>query len=218
MTTRETVVKCLVDTARSQVGTARAPINSVKYNTSYYGHPVSGPEFKWCVVFIWWCMQKCRIPMSIFPKSASVFAVRDWFKDRGRFFRAPTTPRIGDLVIFKYSHIGLVVQLIPDGKMLTVEGNQDDAVRKVIHGLNESEIEGYCRPAYHMMEADLTKDELLDALSSSRGQEILRKAVSAEVTHVLRVAVGPDDGLTPASRYFDGLGNNVEAIKKKVGA
>lgn len=67
-------------------------------------------------------------------------------------------------------------------------------------------------------EDDLTKDELLDALSSSRGQEILRKAISAEVTHVLRVAVGPDDGNTPAGVFFNRLGSNVEAIKKKVDA
>lgn len=215
MTTRETAVKCLVDTARSQVGTARRPINKVKYNTSYYGQPVSGPEFKWCVVFIWWCMQKCHVPMSVFPKSASVFAVRDWYKERNRFFRAQSmSPRKGDLVIYKYSHIGIVAQLLPDGKMLTIEGNQNDAVRKIIHSLSEPEIEGYCRPAYHMVEADMTKDELLDALESDRGQKVLQKAV----THVLRVAVGPDDGQTPAGVFFEKLENNVEAIKKKVNA
>jgi CHAP domain len=212
MTTREAVVKCVIDTARSQAGVTQQLINNVKYNTSYYGHPVSGPEFKWCVVFIWWCMQKCRIPMSVFPKSASVFAVRDWFKDRGRFFPAPTTPKKGDLVIFKYSHIGLVAQLLTDGRMLTIEGNQNDAVRKVIHRLNEPEIAGYCRPAYHMVEADMTKDELLDALESDRGKRVLQDAV----THVLRVATGPDDGSVPASRYFDGLKSDVKAIRDRV--
>jgi hypothetical protein len=36
----------------------------------------------------------------------------------------------------------------------------------------------------------MTKDELLDALSSPRGQEVLRKAVNQEVTDVLRAAFG----------------------------
>jgi Lysozyme like domain len=61
-------------------------------------------------------------------------------------------------------------------------------------------------------EPDLTADELLDALESDRGQRILRRAV----THVLRVATGPDDGSQPASRYFDGLKADVKAIREKV--
>ena len=77
MTARDAVVERLIETARGQVGTARRPVNKVEYNKSYYGDDVTGPQFKWCVVFIWWCMQKSRIPMSIFPKSASVFTVRD---------------------------------------------------------------------------------------------------------------------------------------------
>jgi hypothetical protein len=223
MTTRETVVKCLIDTARSQVGTTRRPINKVKYNTAYYGHEVSGPEWKWCVVFLWWIMQRCGVPLSVFPKSASVFAVRDWFKARNRFFAAPTMPMKGDLVIFRYSHIGLVVQLLPGGSMLTIEGNQGDAVRKVIHDLDEPAIAGYCRPAYHMMhpvEDDMTKDELLDALSSSRGQEILRKAVNAEVTDVLRGAFA-GHAPSPVDREKirpsqDWLFNTVKEIREKV--
>jgi hypothetical protein len=60
----------------------------------------------------------------------------------------------------------------------------------------------------------MTKDELLDALESDRGQMALQKAVS----RVLRVAVGPDDGKTPAGEYFDRVDKGVAAIKKKVGA
>jgi hypothetical protein len=59
---------------------------------------------------------------------------------------------------------------------------------------------------------DLTVDELLDALESDRGQRALRAAVS----HILRVAVGPDDGKTPAGFYFEGLRNDVKDIKSKV--
>jgi hypothetical protein len=67
-------------------------------------------------------------------------------------------------------------------------------------------------------EDDLTKDELLDALSSRRGQKILRDAINAEVTHVLRVAVGPDDGKTAAGVYFNRIKDDVKAIRTKVGA
>ncbi len=63
-----------------------------------------------------------------------------------------------------------------------------------------------------IQEDDMTKEELLDALESDRGQKALRAAV----THVLRVATGPDDASVPASVFFDGLRNDVKAIKDKV--
>jgi len=65
-------------------------------------------------------------------------------------------------------------------------------------------------------EDDMTKDELLDALKSEKGQEILRSAVRAAVRHELRVATGPNDGSVPASTYFDGLRKDVTQIKDSV--
>jgi hypothetical protein len=61
-------------------------------------------------------------------------------------------------------------------------------------------------------EADLTIEELLDALESDRGQ----RALQAAVIRVLRVATGPDDGSQPAGVYFDGLRKDVRAIRDKV--
>jgi hypothetical protein len=199
MTARETVVENLIETARSQVGTARKKINNVKYNTSYYGHEVSGEEFKWCVVFIWWCMQKCNVPMSVFPKSAGVFLVRDWFKERNRFFPVPTKPMKGDLVVFTYSHIGIVAQLLPDNQILTIEGNKSDEVRKVTHSRSESTIEGYCRPAYHtVQEVDVTEAEL-------------RKVVNEEVTRVLDHEARKVSGIESFDKYLAAL---LEAARK----
>jgi hypothetical protein len=103
----------------AEVGTTRHDINDVKYNTAYYGHRVHGdpqhPEaFAWCVVFQWWCFQKAGIPTSVFPKSNNVFAVRDWFKDRGRFYHSPM---VGDLVIFARSHIGFVEKILANNRI-----------------------------------------------------------------------------------------------------
>ena len=87
----------------------------MKYNTAYYGHKVhnvGSTNYAWCVVFQWWCFQKAGIPTSIFPKSANVFAVRDWYKKRGRY---SSRPRVGSLAIFSFSHIGLVVKVNRDG-------------------------------------------------------------------------------------------------------
>jgi CHAP domain len=190
--------------------------NNVKYNTAFYGFAENNPDKAWCVVFIWWVMRKAGVPATVFPKKASVFraadgGVRAWFKARHRFKDDSSMPMVGDLVIFKSSHIG-IVENVQGNIIFTVEGNASNRVKRRSYSRSNSNIDGYCRPAY--MEDDMTKDELLDALESERGQRALQKAV----THVLRVAVGPDDGKTPAGRFFDKLGNDVEAIKKKVDA
>jgi len=63
---------------------------------------------------------------------------------------------------------------------------------------------------------DITTDELLDALRSKEGQEILRAAVGPAVRHELRVATGPNDGSVPASTYFDSLRKDVSDIKASI--
>jgi hypothetical protein len=59
---------------------------------------------------------------------------------------------------------------------------------------------------------DMTKDELLEALKSPKGQAILRDAVR----HELRAAAGKDDASEPASNWFNEVKANIRAIKAKV--
>ena len=66
------------------------------------------------------------------------------------------------------------------------------------------------------LEDDMTKDDLLDALESARGQSILGAAVRAAVRHELRVATGPDDATVPAGKWFEGVRADVTAIRNKV--
>ena len=46
----------LLNLAKNEIGEKEYPPNSnnVKYNTWYYGHPVSGPAYPWCAVFVSW--------------------------------------------------------------------------------------------------------------------------------------------------------------------
>ena len=48
--------KMVLDTARAQLGTKEKPAgsNNVKYNTWFYGHPVKGDAYPWCMVFVCW--------------------------------------------------------------------------------------------------------------------------------------------------------------------
>lgn len=145
---RADVVKRLKEIEAGQVGEIRHPVgsNKIKYNTSYYGRVVRGSDFKWCAVFQWWCFQKAGISTAVFPKSARVFAIRDWYKKRGRFYRKPM---VGDVVIYSFSHIGFVEKLLKNNRIQTIEGNWNDRVVRRIHRADASDIEGYCRPEYH---------------------------------------------------------------------
>ena len=149
-----TALQRLIAVERSQLGTAESPhgSNNVKYNTAYYGHKVhnvGSTNYAWCVVFQWWCFQKAGIPTSIFPKAANVFAVRDWYKKRGRY---SSRPRVGSLAIFSFSHIGLVVKVNRDGTVHTIEGNTDVSGGRtggmVMLKTRSRDIAGYCHPNY----------------------------------------------------------------------
>ena len=177
-----TVIKLLTDihrTERMSSKSIRVPLgsNNVKYNTWYYGREVSGPEFMWCAVYQSWVAAMAGIPMSIYPKAASVPVVRDFFKDRGRLFQ---TPMAGDLVIFIFSaterHIGFVEMVKADGSFETIEGNVSDRVLRMSHRQGDPGIVGYGRPDYEKVEVDVTKEELIDVLRSgfTPGEEITR--------------------------------------------
>lgn len=148
------IVKRLLDIERAQLGTQERPhgSNQVKYNTAFYRRPVRNEghtNYAWCVVFQWWCFQRAGIPTSIFPKSAGVFAVRDWYDRKNRFNH---TPRVGSLVIFSFSHIGMVEKILPHGRIQTIEGNTDVSGGrtggKVMRKIRHSGIQGYCHPDY----------------------------------------------------------------------
>jgi hypothetical protein len=179
--------------------------NNVKYNTSYYGFPEDNPDKAWCVVFIWWVMRAAGVPATVFPKKASVFkakdgGVRKWFKDRNRFMAASSMPKEGDLVIFKKSHIG-IVENAEGNTISTVEGNASDRVRRHSYSRTNSGIDGYCRPAYEMVEED-------DFMALFDNVNEFKAAVRAVVKDELRdtyaaLARGEIDGtINPTSQHF----------------
>jgi hypothetical protein len=139
--------------------------NNVKYNTAYYGFAEDNPDKAWCVVFIWWVMRKAGVPATVFPKKASVFkaadgGVRAWFKARDRFMPASSMPEKGDLVIFKKSHIG-IVENVEGNTISPVEGNASDRVKRHSYSRTNSDIDGYCHPAYELVdeEDDMTPQQ-----------------------------------------------------------
>jgi CHAP domain len=185
--------------------------NNVKYNTAYYGFAENNPDKAWCVVFIWWVMRLAGVPATVFPKKASVFraadgGVRAWFKARNRFMSASSMPNVGDLVVFKRSHIG-IVENVQGNTIFTVEGNASDRVRRRSYSRSNSDIDGYCHPAYDMVEEDdMTPEQATELKAILNRVNTIREALTVEGTQTV------DQGF---QMLFDRV-RNIEADVKEI--
>lgn len=115
----------LVYLAQLQIGVKEQPANSnrVFYNTEFYNKEVSGAQYPWCCVFMWYIFKGT----DLFPKTASCANALDYFEKNDQIVK---TPKVGDVVFFKFSkknkrrtdHVGLVVGVAVD-YFITIEGN-----------------------------------------------------------------------------------------------
>ena len=144
----------VINKALAEVGVKESPPNSnnVKFNTFYYGKPVSGSSYPWCCTFVWWVLSSCGIKI---PKTASCMALAQWFKDNCMWH---TNPQPGDVVFFHFktnsrwtNHVGIVVG-VKGREIETVEGNtsinSDDNGGAVMLRKRSYNIVGYGRPQY----------------------------------------------------------------------
>lgn len=147
--------KQIIDIAKKEIGTKESPpdSNNVKYNTWFYGHPVSGSQYPWCATFISWLY---KAEQGLCKKTASCVDMLDWFEKRGQVVK---NPQAGDIVFFKYStnnrrtnHVGLVVS-VSANCINTIEGNtsakgSQDNGGMVMQKNRYSNIVAYARPKY----------------------------------------------------------------------
>ena len=121
----------LLTLARRELGTVESPpgSNQVKYNTAYYGSPVSGAAYPWCVTFLWWLFRE-RDASALFyagGKTASCGTLRSWARRQGQLVEGAFRP--GDIVFYRFSgsggpqHAGIVESVRPDGRIVSLEGN-----------------------------------------------------------------------------------------------
>ena len=131
----------LVKIALSQVGVKESGGNNNgpevrKYQAATELKPASWP---WCAAFTGWIIRewlkdrentdwlslKTLTPEQWRPKTASAFGYITWAKDRPattKVLSRRAKPQIGDLVVFDFSHIGIVVK-VGAKNFQCVEGN-----------------------------------------------------------------------------------------------
>jgi hypothetical protein len=122
----------IVNLARAEVGQREAPMGSnAQYRTAVPGGPV-GP---WCAYFASWVSKQNGTPLGERGQGfARVDDVYAWAQRTGRAVaNGPgVTPKPGDLIIWD-EHMGIVEEVLPDGRVRTIEGNSSDQVSQRVH-------------------------------------------------------------------------------------
>jgi hypothetical protein len=137
----------MVQLAQAEVGQAEQPPGSndspriAEYRTATNGSGV-GP---WCNYFVSWIAKQAGAPLG---EAGQGFGLVDacyaWAQRTGRANPVDSgrPPQPGDLIVWD-EHIGLVEQVLPDGRVQTIEGNSSDQVARRIHDPKASGVLGY---------------------------------------------------------------------------
>lgn len=95
--------------------------------------------YPWCAAFVCWCVQEFlrgpeggRYSQIRPPRTARAFGLIDWARElapRCTIFSPGGTiwPQRGDIVVFRFSHVGIVTAAGTHRHLTSVEGNTDKA-------------------------------------------------------------------------------------------
>lgn len=148
----------ILETARKELGTKEFPPNSnrVKYNNAYYGREISGSNYAWCCVFVWWVFRETGAPELFYGggKTAYCPSLKSFHQKQA----VKGDYRPGDVIFFNFTgksnaaHVGICESF--DGTYITtIDGNTgtaNDANGGAVMRRRRSKkyIVGAYRPAY----------------------------------------------------------------------
>lgn len=128
--------------AADEVGVCEQPPGSndspriAQYRAATAGSGV-GP---WCAYFVSWVARQAGEPLGDDGQGfGSVDQLYAWAQRTGRAVpNGPgVVPRPGDLVVF-HEHVGIVDQVLPGGRISTIEGNSSDRVSRNVHDFSDA--------------------------------------------------------------------------------
>lgn len=130
----------LVKIARAEVGAEEDPpfsncgprVNT--YKAATWLDPSKG--WAWCAAFVCWCVREAMKETGVKetetferPQTAGAFDFINWSRRQDGSTRTRKEPgddiEAGDIVVFRFSHIGIAVSKPAGGKFLAIEGNTD---------------------------------------------------------------------------------------------
>lgn len=182
----------LVSLAQAEIGTVETGTNNVKYNTEYYGGQVSGSEFDWCVVFIWWLFQKANAA-NLFCGGKKTAYVPYVYNYATQHNLSQKTGKIGDLAIISFSggsadHIG-IVESVSGNTYTTIEGNTSGSKGQGVYRKTRkaSEILAFYRPAYEKETNSSNSNNSKEVICKVEMKQIAFGSTGAQVKTLQRI-------------------------------
>lgn len=158
----------ILEIARREIGEHEFPPNSnnVLYNTWYYGHPVKGPNYAWCCVWVAWVFNQAGAPELFYggEKTAYCPTLKSYHKKQA--VKSDYQP--GDIIFFNFSgktnaaHVGICESF--DGTYITTidgntgTGNEANGGAVMRRKRSKKYIVGAYRPAYK--EDEMTEEQV----------------------------------------------------------
>lgn len=160
----------ILQLARSQLGVKESPANSnrVKYNAAYYGREVSGSDYAWCAVFVWWCFREAGASGLYYGGKKTAYCPALMSYHKAQAVSGDYQP--GDVVFFNFkgkknaAHVGICESW--DGKYITTidgntgSGDQANGGAVLRQRRDKKYIVGAYRPQYRREEPDLTEEQV----------------------------------------------------------
>jgi len=146
----------VLNKALSHVGVVESPPGS---NCQQFGAAYGFNCVAWCDIFVSQVGFEASGSYALLGKFAYTPSHAGWWQSKGRW---GTTPRVGAVVFFDWDdvppskddidHVGLVLAVLPNGLVRTVEGNSGTSAHPQdgvwVHDRNPACIAGYGYPAY----------------------------------------------------------------------
>ncbi len=113
---------------------------------SWYGF---SSRVEWCACFVSWCADQCGyIESGVMPKHSYCPTGVEWFRSRGQWQDRNSIPAPGTIIYFDWGgdgvadHVG-IVESCDGSTVYTIEGNANDAVKRLSYSIGSTKIMGY---------------------------------------------------------------------------
>ena len=134
----KTLAEKLVALARLEIGVEEVDGTNCGVRVDAYKSATNLPpheSWPWCAAFIDWLVREAMRDGGPYtfarPTTAGAWDVENWSKKQDGSTHTLRTPgndiKAGDIVIFKFSHVGLCVRGAEADRIRTIEGNTDAA-------------------------------------------------------------------------------------------
>ena len=128
----------LVSLARNEIGVEEVDGSNCGVRVDAYKSATNLPPHEawpWCAAFVCWLVREAVRTDGPYtfarPTTAGAWDFENWSKKQDNSTHTLRNPgndiKAGDIVIFKFSHIGICVRGAEAGRIRTVEGNTDAA-------------------------------------------------------------------------------------------